>query len=393
MRFHVVGLPHTVTSKRFLPCAYTQKVLKFCRIMTARGHVVYHYGAEGVDAEELQCSPGSLIHETVVWGDEQRRWWPDFNMDDGFPFVFGANQPWWASMAAHTMFRLRDNYEAGDFLCVISGAGTHSLLYDMLQHTVMGNMPCVEFGIGYEGVFAPYKVYESNAHRHYVHGLQKERAKDPDRRRVWEDGSFHDTVIPNYFDPADFDAAREPEDYYLYLGRLVARKGVQTAVAACRKLGRRLIIAGQGGRVEGGRLKSAELDIDLGNDITYLGTITDPGERARLISGARAMFVPTQYLEPFGGVFAEGLMSGTPVLTSDWGAFPEYVQQGDDGFRCNVLRDYTEGMELLESWSLEDRQVIQKSAVARFGLEAIGARYEEYFQRIQLLRTKGWNGV
>lgn len=32
-RFHALGVPHTVTSENFSACAYTQKVLKFCKMM------------------------------------------------------------------------------------------------------------------------------------------------------------------------------------------------------------------------------------------------------------------------------------------------------------------------------------------------------------------------
>ena len=50
-RFHVLTVPHTVTRHDYSACAFTQKALKFCKMMHRRGHVVIHYGHKDSEVE------------------------------------------------------------------------------------------------------------------------------------------------------------------------------------------------------------------------------------------------------------------------------------------------------------------------------------------------------
>ena len=62
-RLHVIGMPHTRTTKEYNACAFTQKALKFCKMMTDRGHTVYHYGVEG-------SNPVCTEHISVLSNEE-----------------------------------------------------------------------------------------------------------------------------------------------------------------------------------------------------------------------------------------------------------------------------------------------------------------------------------
>src|SRR4029077_1428925 len=134
------------------------------------------------------------------------------------------------------------------------------------------NHQTVEFGIGYGGVFAKYKVFESYS---WMHSVYAHQAACQGKTSHDIDGNFYDAVIPNYFEVEDFPFSDEKEDYYLYIGRLTDRKGFQIAADVCERLGKRLVVAGEGTPPTYGE---------------YVGRV-GPEERGRLMSKAIATFV------------------------------------------------------------------------------------------------------
>jgi glycosyltransferase involved in cell wall biosynthesis len=185
------------------------------------------------------------------------------------------------------------------------------------------------------------------------------------------DGRFYDVVIPGYLEPEMFPLGDGLGDYYLFIGRLIDRKGYAIAQEVCQRLGKRLILAGPGEQKGYGE---------------FVGSI-DPETRAKLMGGAIATFAPTLYIEPFGNVVIESQACGTPTITTDWGAFVENNPQGVTGFRCRTLKEF---MDATESVKLLDRNAIRERAVSLYNLDTIGQQYNDYFERLLTLWGQGW---
>jgi glycosyltransferase involved in cell wall biosynthesis len=103
---------------------------------------------------------------------------------------------------------------------------------------------------------------------------------------------------------------------------------------------------------------------------------------------AHAVLMPTLYLEPFGAVAVEAQLCGTPVITCDWGAFPETVEQGVTGFRCHYLGEFLDAVQRVSEL---DPVAIRTRAVAKYSLSVVAQQYQSYFERLSLLWGAGWH--
>lgn len=334
-------------------------------MMDSLGHEVFHYGGEG-------SVPPCTEHITIVPAAQREKWFGHNDWrKDFYAIEWDSNKPYWLAANANAVAAIHSRVQKKDFICLIGG-NCQKQIADAFQNHIV-----VEFGIGYHGVFSKYRVFESYAWMHHIYGELKQG-----------DGGFYDAVIPNYFDPDDFPLTPRKEDYFLYVGRLISRKGIEMAVETTRRLGVTLKLAGQGVKsYEPGKLVSEECTIE-GDHIEYVGTV-NVEERGKLMGGAKALFAPTFYIGPFEGVSVEALFCGTPVITTDWGSFTENNIDGHTGYRVRTLGEATWACRNLDK--LDSPQAIRQYAVDRFSLDVIRWRYEDYFRQLLGLWGKGWS--
>lgn len=353
MKFHVLGIPHTASNKAHVACAYTQKVVKLCAMLTRRGHEVIHYGHADSEIEGRNIPVTDAAVLKAAYGDDEwRRSTYKFSMSDSCYREFYAN----AISAVHR------TKNPGDYLLCMWGAG-HKPVADAHPDLI-----AVEPGIGYSGgYFARYKVFESYALMHCYYGLAPVAKSDM--------VGWYDWVIPNYFDPADFEPSAEKGDYLLFLGRVTSAKGIHIAIQVAREVGIRLVVAGQ------------QAGYDLPDDVEYVG-FADFDTRRRLMAQARAVLAPSMFIEPFCGVQIEAMLSGTPVISTDWGAFTECNLHGLTGYRCRTFEQFVWAVRNIDTI---DPAICRRWAVQNYSMARIGSMYEEFFTAVSDIHGKnGW---
>lgn len=359
MRLHMLGLPHTRTVQAMSHCAYTGKVLRFGPMMAAEGFEVIHYGVGPPE------SPGWADFVEVLTPAQQEELLGYDPLHPSPEFVGRSthvqSKHYQAFNAA--LKPLLESYVRGDdIVCLPFGHGHEAALTPRILKD-----HAVETGIGYPTCITGYRIYESQAWFHWHLG----RAD----RRAW----LSEWVVPNYFDPADWPLRPTdplPDQYVLYFGRITPEKGMNV-VWNLAKLRPDLtfLLVGQGD-------PSPWLAEKLPN-LRALGPVAGR-ERARIFHGARCVLLPTEYVEPFGGVAVEAMLTGTPVLTSDHGAFTETVPSFR---RCHTAGDWMLGLD--ETLQVHPAS-LRAYATNRYAMGMVGPKYARIFRDIPGLRTHGW---
>lgn len=322
--------------------------------MKARGHEIIHYGHEDSD---LICDE----HVSVLTNKDFEISYGSHDWRKTF-FKFDINDHAYQTFYQNAIKEIEKRKQKNDFLLPFWGSGVRPIC-DAHEH----DMIVVEPGIGYAGGhWARWKIFESYAIYHAYCGMQNVGTC----RQDW-----YETVIPNYFDIDDFEYSDQKEDYFLYLGRVYNGKGVNVAIQATEIAGVKLIIAGQ-----------KEEGYELPDHVEYVG-YADVEKRKRLMSKARASFLASMYIEPFGGVQIENLLSGTPTITTDWGSFVENNLHGITGYRCRTMDDFVQAIKNID----KIKPINCRKWGENFSLEKVGEMYEKYFQDVLNVYTgKGW---
>ncbi len=368
-RFHIIGLQHYPVSEKYLNCAFTQKIVKMSKMMLSLGHEVYIYGAEGSDApctEFIQTHTLQDIRDNFGDGKTDNELGYDWETGgfDEQQSTIRSNYGIKPKFIQNCINEIRARKKEDDFLLSPIGILNRSIIEGV------GLRMSLESGIGYTNSFAPFRAYESNFIRNLTYGKEFGGILRPNHL---------DRTIPNYFEDKDFDYKEEKQEYLLYLGRLTYAKGVTVAIETAKKLGYKIIIAGVGVKswdAEKKRLIGTEFDITSDN-IEFFG-YANKQMRRMLMSNAKAVFVPSLYSEPFGGTNIEAQLSGTPVLCTNWGAFPETVKHGETGFLCNNVGEFEKYAKRVGE--LDPKKI--RAHAERYLMDNVKYEYQQWFDDI-----------
>ncbi len=180
--------------------------------------------------------------------------------------------------------------------------------------------------------------------------------------------------------PVDVDRfapdGRDPDDFYLVVSRLVGYKRVDLAVEACNRLGRRLVVVGDGPEL-------ARLRRLAGPAIEFRGKLTDP-EVAALYARCRAFLFPGH--EDFGIAPVEAQAAGRPVVAFGRGGALETVLDGTTGvlFEEQTVSALAAAMLRAERTPLDPRACRRNAE--RFAAEHFRRRMAEAIAREMAMR-------
>jgi len=341
---HLISVPHTSTTPEYSWCAFTSLARSFSSMMQGLGYEVILYAGPENDAkcsEHVNCRNGYEWTERVP--------------------PYETNHPGWRAFAEKATEEISKRYTPGDYLCLVGGG---------VQEPIAAAFPdarIVEPVSGYQGVMDnSYRVFPSYSWMHAVYGHYYTAAG--------ADGRFYDAVIPHWVDMENHPEGSGDGDYILYVGRLIERKGLQIVREVAERTGLPLVVAGFGD----------ESLVPPGAN--FVGSV-EPGDRAQLMRNARCLLAPTLYVEPFGLVAIEAMASGTPAITTDFGAWTETVVDDVTGYRCNSLDDFCTAVEMSKDL---DRSFIRQRTIDLYSAEAVGVQYNDFFEHLETLKGAGW---
>ncbi|MCP3681669.1 MAG: glycosyltransferase family 4 protein [bacterium] len=325
-------------------------------MLLSSGHSVHLYGVGYCEIKH----PNLTFHQLCTLKDIRDSYGDGFDNELGYDYSKGFKEDFNTAKSKLTL-KYRDNFlkEIGDKkgLLLLAMGGNKSWLKT--------NMVTIEPGIGYLGSHSTYRAFESFALQNVTYG------KEIGTNKV----NMYDRVIPNYFDLDDYEFNDSPKDYFLYMGRLVYLKGCGIAVKIAKHYNKPLYIAGQGDPSEYLKYDKAK----------YFGVVH--GQKKKdLLKNASITLVPSYHIEPFGGVAVESMLSGTPVISTNWGAFPETVKEGVSGYRGWNTDEMIK--KTILALSLDRRKV--REWALRYSMENVNKLYEEWWKVISLHEKKLW---
>ena len=152
----------------------------------------------------------------------------------------------------------------------------------------------------------------------------------------------------------------EPEDYYIYVGRISTEKGIDVVLDAFQATKKKLLIIGDG------PLRQSVIEASEKNEnILFLGKLSLT-ETYKKMAGAKALIFPSKWHEPFGRTIVESFAHGTPVIGSCLGGVSELIKDGYNGFLFDPYKKSDLADAITKFEGMMEDQSLRKNSYSSF---------------------------
>jgi glycosyltransferase involved in cell wall biosynthesis len=199
-----------------------------------------------------------------------------------------------------------------------------------------------------------------------------------DAQRADNDDVRYFGTVHNGIDLSSYPYVEEKDDYLVYIGRANSDKGPKEAITIARRAGLPLHMILKRGEAPEREYFEREIKPILASDVTLYENVSHE-TKVDLLGRARAMVFPIRWPEPFGLVMVEAMACGTPVVTTNWGAATEVVDDGVTGFRRDGEDDLVEAVAKAATISPAR---CRARVAEQFSAEAMVRNYATLFARL-----------
>jgi glycosyltransferase involved in cell wall biosynthesis len=213
------------------------------------------------------------------------------------------------------------------------------------------------------------KIYQKYTNTHFVSISYADRENGPEL--PWAANIYHGIPLAQY----QFNDT--PGDYFCFLGRMCADKGVHLAIQIARKTGLKLKLAGLIPE-EDKKFFDTEVKPHLSSQIEYLGAVSNE-EKISLLRYAKALLHLNTYPEGFGLTLIEAMACGTPVIGMNHGSIAEVIEDKKTGFVLNRIQEAEEAIQQIDRIS---RKACRTRVETYFSVDRMIHDYEDVYRKI-----------
>lgn len=197
------------------------------------------------------------------------------------------------------------------------------------------------------------------------------------------------STVYNALDVSLFPFNKEPEDYFVWLGKINPLKGTKEAILAAKKAGAVLKVIGAVDPGVPEMLSYYQNEVKPlidGKQIQWIGEVA-VSQKADLLGKAKAFLNPIQWEEPYGLVMVEAQVCGTPVISFARGAAPELIKDGLTGYLVENVDQMVEKMSQINNI---DRRACRENVENRFSIPAMIDGYKKSYNKAIMAFRKQW---